>query len=116
MRSKRTEMIPKEITTYKCDLCNFSTESNTGCCGSAPIQVCRYCKNDMCREHRHWYSEDDWGDRPYGFYACDTCNNKVSMAWDLALQFAGRHDDMHEITDEYFNNEKLEEIYNENNI
>ncbi len=111
MRTKRIEMVEKEITTWKCDFCDFSTEKNTGCCGVSPINMCHYCKKDICREHCNWYSEDDWGDRPAGFYACGECNPRAKMAWELADQFAGRHDSIFEVTDKYFNDENLEEIY-----
>ncbi|KKL78969.1 hypothetical protein LCGC14_2019520 [marine sediment metagenome] len=98
MRTTRIEMVEKEITTWKCDFCDKESEGNSGCCGVRPIMICKICNKDCCREHRHWYSEDDWGDYPYGFYACPNCEPNTTLAWDWAMEYAGRHDDIIEVT------------------
>ncbi len=111
MITTRIEMVEKKITIYKCDFCNNFSEGNQGCCGVRPIQSCQMCKKDICHTHRHWYSEDDWGDRPYGLYVCDDCKPDADKAWEWALEYAGRHDDIIEKMMEWYKENK-----NENNI
>lgn len=101
MRTLRIEMVEKQITTYRCDLCNFTTEHNSGCCGYSTIMICYMCKKDMCHNCRHVYEENSWSDRP-DMVVCSECNPDVSKAWDWALDNAGRYDSIVEVTEEAF--------------
>ena len=98
MKTTRIEMIEKEITTWKCDFCDKESEGNQGCCGVRPIMSCTICKSDICYSHRAWYTEDDCSDYPHGFYACPTCEPNATLAWKWAEEYAGRHDDIVEVT------------------
>ena len=98
MRTTKTITVEKGVTTYKCDFCDYSTENNRGCCGTAPIMTCEFCEKDICRKHRDFFTEDHWSDYPYGFWACPDCQPKAEEAWDWAQEHAGRHDDIVDVT------------------
>jgi hypothetical protein len=102
VRKSRKIMVEKEITTYKCDYCDYSTTNNRGCCGSAPIMACSFCDKDICREHRDFFTEDWSSDYPSGLYACPDCQQKASEAWYWAIENAGRYDDIEKIALERF--------------
>lgn len=103
MKTTRKVMVEKEITTWKCDLCNFTTENNRGCCGVAPIMTCRYCKKHVCREHRHFMTEDYSSDYPIGDYVCDDCYPDAKLAWNEAEITAGRYESILEVWDRIYN-------------
>lgn len=86
MRTTRveTKVVEEEITTYTCDFCDYSTERNQGCCGVQPIMSCSICEQDVCPDHRHWFSDDHWSDYPDGFYACPDCQPLAQELWDNA--------------------------------
>ena len=96
MRTTRKEMVEIIMTTYKCDFCDFSIDTNKGCCGSAPIMKCNVCEKDMCHDHRHYY-EEGGGDYP-DLVVCSECNKVVEPAWEWAEDNAGRYDDISEVT------------------
>lgn len=100
MRTVEKKMVEIEEVTWKCDLCDFTTKSNKGCCGTAPIMKCKVCGNDVCRKHRTFFTEDLWADYPYGLYACDNCLEEVQSAWDEAQCVANRHDDILKVVEE----------------
>lgn len=102
MKTTRIEMVEEKITTWKCDFCDKESEGNSGCCGVRPIMSCHICEKDCCREHRTWYSEDHWSDYPHGFYACPNCEPTATLAWEWAEEYAGRHDDIVEVTMERY--------------
>jgi len=104
MRNTRTVMVEKEITTYKCDLCNYSIEHNKGCCGFAPIMVCNVCKKDCCTDCRKSYFED-WGSDYHDWLVCSECEPLASLAWEIAQQTAGRYESMSNVAET-----RLEEI------
>lgn len=94
MRTTKTIMVEKKITTCKCDFCESTTQNNSGCCGVAPIMYCTICEKDMCHRHRKFYTEDEWEDYPYGFYACPDCQPTAGMNWMWLQENAGRLDDI----------------------
>lgn len=94
MRTKRTIVIEKEIITYICDFCTYSTEDNRGCCGFAPIMRCSLCNKDTCSKHRHVYSEDPSSDY-YDAIVCDDCNVLFKEAWEWAEKHAERYDNIY---------------------
>lgn len=102
MRTSRTEMVEKIVTTYRCDFCSFSTEHNSGCCGYSAIMSCSICEKDMCHKHRHVYEEEPWSDSYPDFVVCPDCNPDLSVAWNWALCNARRHDSIVEVTKEAF--------------
>ncbi len=106
MRTTKTIMEEKEITTYSCDICGKSTERNSGCCGHAPIMSCYFCGQDCCKDHRKSYWENEWEDHS-DMTICSECMPKGDEAWNLALETAGRYEDMAEKAKEIF--EKFEE-------
>ena len=106
MKTKRIEMIEKEITTWKCDFCDKESEGNQGCCGTRPIMECKICDKDICYDHRHFYTEDDWSDYPHGFYACTSCKPEADKAWEYAEAFASRHEDIVEKAMEWYTLDK----------
>ncbi len=110
MKTTRIEMVETKITTWKCDFCDNESEGNRGCCGTQPIMSCKICEGDCCREHRTWYSEDDWGDYPYGFYVCPNCKPDADKAWAYAEEFAGRHDDIIEKAMEWYATVTVEKL------
>lgn len=91
---KWTEERIIKVTMWKCDLCDFQIEDNRGCCGTAPIMQCRMCGKHACREHRAFFTEEQWADYPHGFYACSECEEEAREAWDNAVEEAGRHEDI----------------------
>lgn len=98
MRNTRTIMIPKEITTYTCDICGVSTENNKGCCGTRFIMECDLCDNDCCRDCRKFFTEDYSGDDyPDGIMACKNCIPYAKELWEWGVQNAGRYDDIVEL-------------------
>lgn len=96
MRTTEKVLIEKEITTYKCDFCVFETKNNGGCCGRAPILRCSFCEKDMCYKHRTEFDED--GGDYYDFCVCPECLPDVQQAWDHAKEYAGRYDDICDVT------------------
>ncbi len=104
MRKKLTKMVEKTVTVFSCDICDYSTELNSGCCGTSQIMVCDFCGQDCCSDHRTQYRENDWEDYP-DMTLCSTCrDNNGEAAWNLALEIAGRHEDMSEIAKKIFEN------------
>lgn len=103
MRTTKTVLVEKQVTTYKCDLCDYSIENNSGCCGSAPIMQCSLCRQDCCRDCRTAMWEHDWNDYP-DMMICNGCQPKGQQAWDIAQQIAGRYEDLTEITKKVFEN------------
>lgn len=97
MITKRIELVEVEITTWKCDFCEISTEHNTGCCGSTPIMTCNICRKHMCHKHRHYYQEDGASDY-FDVIVCPVCNPKFKEAWEWAQDNAGRHDSIYEVS------------------
>ncbi len=108
---KWTEERTIEVTMWKCDLCDFQTESNKGCCGTAPIMQCWICCKHVCRSHRHFFSEDWHSDYPRGFYACDECREEAQRAWDDALEMAGRYDDILDVVEEQIDAYRFQEEF-----
>lgn len=102
MRTTRTVTYEKEVTTYKCDFCDFKTESNSGCCGYRPIMECDFCNRDICGKHRHELAEDTSGDYYQKLLFCDGCSEIAHQAWDKAVETAGRYDDIFELARNYF--------------
>lgn len=98
MRTTKTILVEKEVTTHKCDFCDFTTNDNHGCCGWNPLMICSICDKDICRKHRELYSEDPMDDYPHGVMACPDCNPAVKQNWDWLYYNAGRHDDIVEET------------------
>lgn len=92
MITKEEVMVKKTITTYKCDLCDFSTTNNKGCCGSAPIMKCTICKKDVCRNHREFFTEDFISDYPHGFYTCFDCEPTAREIWEDEIVNAPRYE------------------------
>ena len=111
MRDTRVEMVEQKITTYKCDFCDFSTENNRGCCGTAPIMPCSICDKDACREHRDFFTEDPYEDYPYGFYACKDCEPLARKNWDWFTTYADRHADVVRLTIESVEKGEVYEDY-----
>jgi len=118
MRTTETVMVEKEITTYGCDLCDYSIKHNNGCCGSAPIMMCDVCKKDCCTDCRTSYFENDWEDY-HDWLVCAECNQLASLAWEIARETAGRHDQIEEVAktrlDELKNGEWVDELEEYNN-
>ena len=98
MRTTRKELVEKEITTYACDFCDFTTENNRGCCGVAPIMYCNICGKDCCHEHREFYTEDHWSDYPDGLYACPECQPRAYSNFMWLEENAARGDDIVQMT------------------
>lgn len=110
MRVTKTAMVEKEVTTYSCDVCGFSTEYNHGCCGSSTIMKCYFCGQDCCHDHRKSFWENDWNDYP-DMTICSTCLPKGQKAWDLALDTAKRYESISSVAKEIFENfEKYEHL------
>lgn len=105
----RRRVIVEKITTYKCDFCNYSTTTNKGCCGVAPIMTCDVCDKDMCNKHRDFITEDAYMDYPPGIWVCPDCYGIAHEAWEWADLHASRHDDIYEIT-----RNRIKEILDEN--
>jgi len=115
MRTKRIEMIPKEITTCTCDFCETTTEENRGCCGYATIMSCTICNKDCCRNHRTILSEFPNEDYP-DLVICPECLPKAQEAWDIATYIAGRHEDINDVFERVYNNlEEYQPILGERN-
>lgn len=102
MKTTRKVMVEKEITTWKCDLCDYTTENNRGCCGSSPIMTCWICNRDCCSDCRFFFTEDWDEDYPRGFRACSDCKEEADKAWEMALDVAGRHEDIRDVTERMF--------------
>ena len=111
MKTVEKKMVEVEVTTWKCDLCDFTTQSNKGCCGTAPIMSCWVCGKDVCRNHRHFFSENPWEDYPRGFYACDECHGEAQAAWDDAVEVAGRYDDILDVVEECIDNNRFQKDF-----
>lgn len=94
MRTTRTVMVEKEITTYKCDFCEYQIENNTGCCGQRSIMECGICGKDACRQHRKSFYEYDQ-DYP-DITVCADCLPIFKYVWEYARLNAGRNDDISE--------------------
>ncbi len=103
MRSTKTIVVEKEVTTWKCDFCDFQTDDNRGCCGSAPIMQCSFCGKDACRNHREAFFENYSDDYP-DFYACEDCIPKVNKCNYIAEQIAGRYDIWTEVVKKVYEN------------
>jgi len=102
MRTTKIVQVEKEITTYKCDLCNFSTTNNSGCCSFQPIMVCNFCKRDACNsKHFHVFYENPGSDY-YDLGVCSECYPDAREAWDLADERAGRHDMLRDVAERIF--------------
>lgn len=99
MRKKEIVLVEKEVTTYGCDFCNFATTENRGCCGSAPIMECWVCKKDCCREHRYAFYEND-GDY-CDWRVCNDCFPLANIAWEIALAYAKRYEDIREAAEKH---------------
>lgn len=110
MITTRTELVEKEITTYACDFCDYSIEHNKGYCGVAPIQECHFCGKHLCRECRteEWENDDSYSAE---MRACPDCKERALEAWEIARDFAGRHDRMYDVVQNVFKN--LEEYKND---
>lgn len=105
----KTRVVKEKITTFKCDFCDFSTKSNKGCCGVRPIMECSICNKDICYEHRDFLTEDHWSDYPSGLYICPDCEPIAKQAWGWAQEYAGRYDDICDVT-----RERIKEMQDEN--
>ena len=111
MRSTKTIMVEKEVTTWKCDFCDYQTDHNKGCCGSAPVMKCNFCEKDACREHRKAYFENSWTQDYPDFMACEDCIPKADKCEYIATQVAGRYEIWTEVVDKIWNNFEEYEIY-----
>ena len=101
MRKTITKLIPTEITTYTCDICFYTTENNTGCCGDAPLMSCGICGVDVCRNCRECYVEDydaDYCD----IIVCVSCDEKFNYSWEWALENTGRNEAIDEVAKEHY--------------
>lgn len=107
MKTTRTELIEKQITTYSCDFCNFKTENNSGCCGHAPIMTCSFCNKDICGDCRHELYEDDYDDYYQKLIYCPVCAAKALEAWDNAHEIARYGADIFELTMKIFKGEEI---------
>lgn len=94
MRTTRTVVVEKEITTYKCDFCEYQTENNNGCCGQRSIMICGICGKDACSVHRKSFYEYDQ-DYP-DITVCADCLPIFEHVWNYAIREAGRGDDISE--------------------
>ena len=103
MRKTITKMVEKTITISSCDVCDYTTEHNSGCCGTSPIMSCDFCGQDCCSDHRKQFWENDWEDYP-DMTLCSVCLPKGQQAWDIALELAGRHESMSDIAKKVFDN------------
>lgn len=92
MRTTKKVLVEKEVTTWKCDFCDFETEHNHGCCGTRTIHDCSFCGKDCCKDHRKLYWENPWGDDYPDFCACQDCIEKADKCEYIAHQVAGRYD------------------------
>lgn len=104
MRTTRTELVEKQITSYSCDICNWKTENNRGCCGSAPIMTCHFCKKDCCRDCRTTYWENEWSDDRPTLLVCNQCKPKADLIWEIVLDTAGRYDYLLGVIDSVYEN------------
>ena len=111
MKTTKKILVEKEITTWKCDFCDFTSEGNRGCCGWHPLMTCDVCDKDVCSEHYNFYSEEPWADYPSGVIACPDCNPAVKQNWEWLTVYAGRHDD---IVEETIESVKKGVIYEDN--
>lgn len=86
MRPVRIEKKEEVVTTYKCDLCDYSTEDNSADdYGVAPIMKCDVCGKDVCELHRMGYAED-YSLGPYDAIVCDECDGVFEGAWEWAVK------------------------------
>ena len=106
MRTTRTVMVEKEITTYKCDFCEYQIENNTGCCGQRSIMECGICGKDACRQHRESFYEHDQ-DYP-DITVCNACLPNFRIAWEEAKILAGRYEDIGDVSKRIF--KEMQEI------
>lgn len=102
MRTENIIMVEKKVTTYSCDVCGKSTTSNSGCCGHSPIMACYFCGQDCCKDHRTSYWEKEWEDYCDMTICSDCSDNNGDTSWNLALEIAGRNDDMAETAKKIF--------------
>ena len=91
MQTKGIRMVEQKYTVWKCDFCDYETETNRGCCGTAPIMSCDFCGKDACRDHREYYRENEWEDYP-DFIACKDCIDIANKCQYIAGQVAERYD------------------------
>lgn len=110
MRTTRTEMVPKEITTYTCDICDWSTENNSGCCGSSPIMQCELCEKDCCRDHRESFFEDPWSQDYPNITVCSDCHPKAKLAWEAAVMYAGRYEIIENVVREHYEKYTIDQL------
>lgn len=81
MRTTKTVVVEKEVTTYKCDHCDYSTTKITGMCGLGNMNVCDFCKSDCCRDHHNVIYEDS--SDYYTLGVCKRCWPLTEKIWDL---------------------------------
>ena len=105
MKTTKTVVVEKEVTTWKCDFCDFEidNEDNRGCCGSAPIMTCHFCGNDACRKHRESIQENSWAENSE-FVVCQDCKPKVDMCQHITSNIIGRYDSWVEVMEKIYNN------------
>jgi len=96
VRTKTTKTVQIEVTTYKCDFCDFAVDNQVSKFGTAPVIACHVCKRDACREHRATYSDDSGSDYPDAV-VCVECRPVFDAAWQRADEVAGRHDSRLEV-------------------
>lgn len=109
MKTTRTEMVPKEITTWTCDICDWSTENNKGCCGHSPIMTCDLCRKHCCDDHRKSFYEDWDGDYPDAT-VCSECLPKAELAWEAAKMYAGRYEIIERVMKEHFEKYTIKQL------
>ena len=88
MKTTKIVLVEKEVTTWKCDFCETSTDHNSGCCGQRQIMTCMYCEKDGCHKHRTVFYEQYDDDYPLTI-ACQDCAPKITKAIEYAKQQAG---------------------------
>lgn len=94
MKWTTTKMIKEVKHHFKCDFCEIETDDNRGCCGCRTIEGCWICGKHACRLHRNFFTEEEWEDRPRGFYCCQDCEEEAKAAWSEATVSAGRYEDI----------------------
>ena len=105
MRTKEIRTIKKEVTIYKCDFCDYTTEKNTTyVSGYEPIAACSFCDKDICNSHRKYYEHfyknvdyDDYDDA-IALIVCPDCKPVIDEAWDWAEDVLELGDSMRELT------------------
>lgn len=100
MRTHGVKIVEVPLITYRCDAPGCSEERTLEHGQSrarSGMFQCDICGHDCCRKHTVWFEESSANDSP-DFTCCHVCQPELTEAWNWALERAGRHDSIEDVT------------------